>query len=51
MARRKPTNFLAEDAKLGKNVKVWHFACGRDVNIHLRDSITYQAVLQGRVVS
>jgi acetyltransferase-like isoleucine patch superfamily enzyme len=25
MARRKPTNFIAEDAKLGKNVKVWHF--------------------------
>jgi len=26
MARRKPTNFVAEDAKLGKNVKIWHFS-------------------------
>lgn len=26
MAGRKPVNFVAEDAKLGKNVKVWHFA-------------------------
>src|SRR4029077_11935386 len=26
MARHKPTNFIAEDAKLGKNVKIWHFS-------------------------
>ncbi len=26
MAGRKPLNFIARDAKLGKNVKVWHFA-------------------------
>jgi len=26
MARRKPANFIAEDAKLGKNVKIWHFS-------------------------
>ena len=23
---RKPLNFVAQDAKLGKNVKIWHFA-------------------------
>ena len=22
----KPVNFIAKDAKIGKNVKVWHFA-------------------------
>ncbi len=26
MTGRKPTNFIAEDAVLGKNVKVWHYA-------------------------
>jgi acetyltransferase-like isoleucine patch superfamily enzyme len=26
MRGRKPLNFIAEDAVLGKNVKVWHFA-------------------------
>ena len=26
MARRKPTNFIADDAVLGKNVKVWNFS-------------------------
>jgi acetyltransferase-like isoleucine patch superfamily enzyme len=26
MTARKPANFIAEDAKLGKNVKVWHYA-------------------------
>jgi acetyltransferase-like isoleucine patch superfamily enzyme len=26
MTRRKPVNYIAEDAKLGKNVKVWHYA-------------------------
>ncbi len=26
MAKSKPVNFIAPDAKLGKNVKVWHFA-------------------------
>jgi len=26
MAARKPVNFIADDAKLGKNVKVWHFS-------------------------
>ena len=26
MAGRKPVNFIAEDAILGKNVKVWHFS-------------------------
>jgi acetyltransferase-like isoleucine patch superfamily enzyme len=26
MASRKPVNFIADDAKLGKNVKVWHFS-------------------------
>jgi UDP-2-acetamido-3-amino-2,3-dideoxy-glucuronate N-acetyltransferase len=26
MTARKPANFIAEDAKLGRNVKVWHYA-------------------------
>jgi UDP-2-acetamido-3-amino-2,3-dideoxy-glucuronate N-acetyltransferase len=26
MAGRKPVNYIAEDAKIGKNVKVWHFS-------------------------
>jgi len=26
MTARKPVNYIAEDAKLGKKVKVWHFA-------------------------
>jgi UDP-2-acetamido-3-amino-2,3-dideoxy-glucuronate N-acetyltransferase len=26
MAGRKPVNFIADDAVLGKNVKVWHFS-------------------------
>ncbi len=26
MSGRKPVNFIADDAELGKNVKVWHFA-------------------------
>jgi acetyltransferase-like isoleucine patch superfamily enzyme len=26
MARRKPVNFIADDAVLGKNVRIWHFA-------------------------
>src|SRR5271170_6338808 len=25
-SRPKPINYIAEDAKLGKNVKIWHFA-------------------------
>ncbi len=26
MTRRKPVNYVAENAKLGRNVKVWHYA-------------------------
>jgi acetyltransferase-like isoleucine patch superfamily enzyme len=26
MAGRKPTNFIADDVVLGKNVKIWHFS-------------------------
>jgi acetyltransferase-like isoleucine patch superfamily enzyme len=26
MTRLKPVNYIAEDAKLGKNVKIWHYA-------------------------
>ncbi len=26
MGRRKPTNFVADDAVLGKNVKIWHYS-------------------------
>ncbi len=26
MSGRKPLNFIAEDAELGKNVKIWHFS-------------------------
>ncbi len=26
MAKSKPVNFIAPDAELGKNVKIWHFA-------------------------
>lgn len=29
MTGAKPVNFIAEDAKLGRNVKVWHFSEGR----------------------
>lgn len=52
MAVRKPVNFIAEDAKLGKNVKVWHYAyvgsrtrVGDNVSIGSLAHVDYNVVI------
>ena len=52
MTVRKPVNFIAEDAELGKNVKVWHFAylgsktkVGDNVSIGSLAHVDYNVVI------
>jgi UDP-2-acetamido-3-amino-2,3-dideoxy-glucuronate N-acetyltransferase len=55
LARSKPVNFIAPDAKLGKNVKVWNYSyvgsgttIGDDVSIGSLAHVDYNVVIGAR---